>query len=155
MSKKDRAPRKQKGSSTVWPAKQCATAPWPNCRLADRPIAKHCSILVASTLTGIKSQALGMTRGERLLTFKFFARMGRTSDPSTTLRFWALSPPQVPGAPYLPGFGRCGIPQAYPSSCLGSHNSVRVPHVRTSVRGPKTMGEALRQPFAPDSPFVH
>jgi hypothetical protein len=32
----------------------------------------------------------------------------------------------------------------------GSHRSTRVPHVRTSVRGPKTMGEALRQPFVPD-----
>jgi hypothetical protein len=25
-------------------------------------------------------------------------------------------PTQPPGAPYLPGFGRCGIPQASPSS---------------------------------------
>jgi hypothetical protein len=33
---------------------------------------------------------------------------------------WALSPPQPPGP----------------------HNPVRVPHVRTSARGPKTMGEA-------------
>ena len=47
-------------------------------------------------------------------------------------------------------FARCGIPLASPSSLPGPHNSVRVPYVRTSVRGPKTMGEALRQLFASD-----
>jgi hypothetical protein len=31
-----------------------------------------------------------------------------------------------------------------PQACRGSHNSVRVPYVRTSVRGPNMMGKALR-----------
>src|SRR3984885_11634835 len=44
-------------------------------------------------------------------------------------------------------FARCGIPQASPSNRLRADRSVGVPHVRTSVRGPKTMGEALRKPF--------
>src|ERR1700761_6617869 len=35
-----------------------------------------------------------------------------------------------------------------PADCFcGSHNSTGVPHVRTSVRGPNTMGEAQPQPF--------
>jgi hypothetical protein len=34
-------------------------------------------------------------------------------------------------------FARCGIPQASPQACCGSHRSTRVPYVRTSVRGPK------------------
>jgi hypothetical protein len=44
-------------------------------------------------------------------------------------------------------FARCGIPQASPSNRLRADRSVGVPHVRTSVRGPKTVGEALRKPF--------
>jgi hypothetical protein len=47
-------------------------------------------------------------------------------------------------------FARCGIPQVFPSSLSRPDRSTRVPHVRTSVRGPKTMGEALRRPFVPD-----
>ncbi len=31
--------------------------------------------------------------------------------------FRALSRRQSPGAPYLPGFGRCGIPQTSPQAC--------------------------------------
>jgi hypothetical protein len=52
-------------------------------------------------------------------------------------------------------FARCGIPRASPSSCRGSHRSVGVPHVRTSVRGPKMMGEAPPQPFVPDHTLCH
>jgi hypothetical protein len=39
-------------------------------------------------------------------------------------------------------FARCGIPQLFPSSLLRADKSTGVPHVRTSVRGPKTMGKA-------------
>jgi hypothetical protein len=42
-------------------------------------------------------------------------------------------------------FARCGIPQASPSSLSRVDRSTRVPHVRTSVRGTKMMGEALPQ----------
>ena len=58
--------------------------------------------------------------------------------------FWALSPPPMPGAPHLARFSRdVGYRRPPPQACCGSHSSVGVPHVRTSVRGPKTMGEAL------------
>ena len=53
--------------------------------------------------------------------------------PCTGTRISALSPPQKPGAPYLPGFGRCGIPQVSPSSPSRADRSTRVPYVRTSV----------------------
>ena len=53
-------------------------------------------------------------------------------------RFWGSTPATVAGCPTSRSFfARCGIPQASPSSLLGRHNSVGVPHVRTSVRGPK------------------
>jgi hypothetical protein len=41
--------------------------------------------------------------------------------------FWTLSPSLQPGAPHLPGFGRCGIPQAFPSHLL------RTTQLRTSA----------------------
>jgi hypothetical protein len=53
--------------------------------------------------------------------------------PCTGTRIGTPSPPQSPGAPYLPGFGRCGIPQVSPSSPSRADRSVRVPHVRNSV----------------------
>jgi hypothetical protein len=52
-------------------------------------------------------------------------------------------------------FARCGIPQVFPSSLPRVPQLTRVPYVRTSVRGPKTLGEALRQPFAADSIHCH
>jgi hypothetical protein len=99
--------------------------------------------------------------------------------PCTGTRISALSPPQKPGAPYLPGFGRCGIPQVSPTSPSRADRSTRVPYVRTSVariscyaglattthakvrnannsdrksgiRGPKTMGEAHQKLFVAD-----
>jgi hypothetical protein len=52
-------------------------------------------------------------------------------------------PASIAGCPTSSSFfARCGIPQACPSSPLRADGSTRVPHVRTSVRGPKTMGEA-------------
>ncbi len=45
---------------------------------------------------------------------------------------------------------RVGYRRPSPQAFSGLRSSVRVPHVRTSVRGPKTMGEALRHPFVPD-----
>ena len=54
------------------------------------------------------------------------------------------------GAPYLARFSRdVGYHRPHPQASRGLHNSVRVPYLRTSVRGPKTMGEAQPQPFAP------
>jgi hypothetical protein len=50
---------------------------------------------------------------------------------------------------------RVGYRKPFPQTCRGTHSSVRVPHVRTSVRGPKTMGEALRQPLVPDRTLSH
>jgi hypothetical protein len=41
-------------------------------------------------------------------------------------------------------FARCGIPRASPSNLFRYPRLDRVPHVRTSVCGPKTIGEALR-----------
>jgi hypothetical protein len=51
-------------------------------------------------------------------------------------------------------FARCGIPQASPQACAGSHRTTRVPHVRPGVRGPKTMGEALHSLSFRTLPFV-
>jgi hypothetical protein len=139
-----------------------------------------------------------MTRGEWLLIFKSFARIGRTADPSSKRlvgselrwneRAFGVYPHHRRRVPHIPDFlgsfmgslnfmrlsvkkgahavlsraacrkfgasrsffARCGIPQASPSSLPGPHNSVGVPHVRTSVRGPKTMGEAQPQPLVAD-----
>jgi hypothetical protein len=52
-------------------------------------------------------------------------------------------------------FARCGIPQVSPSSCHGPHCSTGVPHVRSSVRGPKTMGEAHHSFSFRTLPFFH
>jgi len=41
-----------------------------------------------------------------------------TTEAIAGSAFYALTRPQPPGAPYLPVFGRCGIPRAYPSSLL-------------------------------------
>ena len=61
--------------------------------------------------------------------------------------FRVPSPLQRPGAPYLARFCEMwGYHRSPPQASCGPHNSVGVPHVRTSVRGPKTMGEAPRQP---------
>jgi hypothetical protein len=69
----------------------------------------------------------------------------RVCRPSSSA---TLSPPPQPGAPHLARFSRdVGYRRPSPQACRGSHNSTRVPYVRTSVRGPKTIGEALRQPF--------
>jgi hypothetical protein len=59
-----------------------------------------------------------------------------------------LSPPQLPGAPHLAGFSRdVGYRRTPPQARCGSQDPVRVPHVRPSVGGPKTMGEAPPQPL--------
>jgi hypothetical protein len=42
------------------------------------------------------------------------------------------------------GWDTAGLPVK--TSC-GLHNTTRVPYVRTSVRGPKTVGEAQPQPL--------
>jgi hypothetical protein len=42
-----------------------------------------------------------------------------------------------------------------PQTSCGPHNSVRVPYVRTSVRGPKTVGEAQPKLLVPGPPCVH
>jgi hypothetical protein len=44
-----------------------------------------------------------------------------------------------------------GYRRSLPQACCGPHKSVGVPHVRLSVRGPKTMGEARPKPSVPDS----
>src|ERR1700677_4022602 len=63
-----------------------------------------------------------------------------------------LSPPRHPGAPHLARFWRdVGYRSPRPLTCNGLHNSVRVPYVRTSVRGPKTMGEAPSTAFSSGS----
>jgi hypothetical protein len=56
----------------------------------------------------------------------------------------------MPGVPHLARFSRdVGYRRSTPQACRGSthshesRRSTRVPHVRTSVRGPKPMGEAL------------
>jgi hypothetical protein len=82
----------------------------------------------------------------------------RTYRSPAKARFWALSSHQWPGAPHLARFSRdVGYHSSPPHAGEGSHNSTgvhsstRVPYVRTSVRGPKTMGEAQRKPFVPNS----
>jgi hypothetical protein len=61
---------------------------------------------------------------------------------------------------------KSGTPTAYKVSkpgrqvsplqaCCGFHGSVRVPYVRTSVRGPRTMGEAHHSFSFQALPFVH
>jgi hypothetical protein len=42
-----------------------------------------------------------------------------------------------------------------PQTSCGPHNSVRVPYVRTSVRGPKTVGEAQPKLLVSGPPCVH
>jgi hypothetical protein len=39
---------------------------------------------------------------------------GNPNSPCRRNALFALAPPPTPGAPYLPGFGRCGIPQVSP-----------------------------------------
>jgi hypothetical protein len=51
-------------------------------------------------------------------------------------------------APHLAHFSRdVGYHKPFPQTSYGLHNSPRVPYVRTSVRGPKTMGEAPSTAF--------
>jgi hypothetical protein len=50
----------------------------------------------------------------------------------------------MPGASHLARFSRdVEYRRPTPQACDGLDRSIRVPYVRTSVRGPKTMGEAL------------
>jgi hypothetical protein len=53
--------------------------------------------------------------------------------------FSVLSPKIPPGAPHLARFSRdVGYHRSTPQACCSPHNSPQVPHVRTSVPGPKT-----------------
>jgi hypothetical protein len=55
------------------------------------------------------------------------------------MRIWAPSP----HPPHLARFSRdVGYHRPSPQARRDLHRSTGVPHVRTSVRGPKTMGEA-------------
>jgi hypothetical protein len=47
-------------------------------------------------------------------------------------------------------FARCGIPRVLPSSLSRADRTSGVPHVRTSVRGPKKDGRSPPQLFVPD-----
>jgi hypothetical protein len=58
------------------------------------------------------------------------------------------TPAAIAGCPTSRSFlARCGIQQPSPSSLSRADRSTRVPYVRTSVRGPETMGEALTNAF--------
>ncbi len=85
-----------------------------------------------------------------------------------------LSPPPSPGAPHprfpveFRGFPELHAPllkerrtRGPVQSCVQEIRGISLVFremwdpVRTSVRGPKTMGEALRQPFVPDPTICH
>jgi hypothetical protein len=73
--------------------------------------------------------------------------------PCTGTRIGAPSPPQLPGIPYLPGFGRYGIPQISPSSPSRADNSVRVPQQKPFTADPAVCSSGSKPSEVKELPF--